>query len=351
MIIKSSLKKYSLSIHQDFSFIEQLLGLENSLYVLDQNVYKLYYNKIFFQINEKSLYLIKAEEKRKNIETVLEICEIMTKIPAKRNAHLISFGGGIVQDITGFVASILYRGIKWTFIPTTLLAACDSCIGGKTSLNYNNFKNLLGTFFPPDNIHISSQFFLTLSERDFTSGLGEVVKFNLMFGIKGLDRIERDIFHLLQRDEKILNEYIEYSLLFKKDYIETDEFDSGIRIHLNFAHTFGHAFESVSDYAIPHGTAVALGMIVANRISLSRGWLTSDKVQRMEKVLFKIIPVNFPFFPMDIDKIILSIQKDKKQIGNELTAVLMYDDMKLKVIHDLKINEVKMGILYISEKC
>ena len=237
MIIKSSLKKYSLSIHQDFSFIEQLLGLENSLYVLDQNVYKLYYNKIFFQINEKSLYLIKAEEKRKNIETVLEICEIMTKIPAKRNAHLISFGGGIVQDITGFVASILYRGIKWTFIPTTLLAACDSCIGGKTSLNYNNFKNLLGTFFPPDNIHISSQFFLTLSERDFTSGLGEVVKFNLMFGIKGLDRIERDIFHLLQRDEKILNEYIEYSLLFKKDYIETDEFDSGIRIHLNFAHS------------------------------------------------------------------------------------------------------------------
>lgn len=350
MIIKASSKEYSISINQDFSFMDYLLNQDNTFYVIDRNIYELYHDKLFQEINEEFLYLLDAEETRKNIDTALEICEIMTKIPAKRNAHLISFGGGIVQDITGFAANILYRGIKWTFIPTTLLAACDSCIGGKTSLNYKNYKNLLGTFFPPDAIHICPQFFHTLSERDFESGLGEVVKFNLMFGEKGLKRIEHDLPFLLKRDELKLNEYVENSLLFKKDFIEEDEYDRGIRIHLNFAHTFGHAFESMSNYAIPHGTAVAIGMIIANRISLSRGWLAADKVQRMEDILLQIIHIDLSSIPMDMDKMIAAIRKDKKQTSSELTAVLMYDDMKLRIVHDLKINEADAAICYIYEK-
>lgn len=350
MKVKSSSKNYSLTMHSDFSFMEKLLKAENALFVIDENIYHLYHYKLFDQINKESLYLLKAEEIRKNIETALEICEIVTKIPAKRNAHLISFGGGIVQDITGFAANILYRGIRWTFVPTTLLAACDSCIGGKTSLNYKNYKNLLGTFFPPDDIHICPQFFQSLSEHDFKSGLGEVVKFNLMFGETGLERIEKHIHLLLQRDEKVLNEYVHNSLLFKKDFIEADEFDRGIRIHLNFAHTFGHAFESVSNYSIPHGTAVALGMIVANRISLLRGWLSADKVQRMEDVLLKIIPIDLSSIPIDIDSLIMSIRKDKKQTGDDLTAVLMYDNMKLRIVHDLTVDEVETGIHYIYRR-
>ena len=131
---------------------------------------------------KEQLYILEATEENKRIETALEICEIMTNIPAKRNARLISFGGGIVQDVTGFVANILYRGIHWTFFPTTLLAACDSCIGGKTSLNYKKFKNLLGTFFPPDRLIICYPVFWTFSEKDFLTGFGEVVKFNVMFG-------------------------------------------------------------------------------------------------------------------------------------------------------------------------
>lgn len=350
MMIKASSKEYKLLVHQDFSFMETLLQSDNALYVIDKKVYKLYYDKLFSGIDTESLYLIDALETNKNINTALEICEIMTRIPAKRNAHLISFGGGIIQDITGFAANILYRGIRWTFVPTTLLAACDSCIGGKTSLNYKQFKNLLGTFFPPDEIHICPGFFQTLTARDYESGLGEVVKFNMMSGSQGLERMEHELPFLLDRNEDKLNEYIENSLLFKKDFIEEDEFDRGVRIHLNFAHTFGHAFETMSEFAIPHGTAVAIGMMIADRISLSRGWLKEEKVQRMENVLLQIIHVDLSPIPMDMDKIIAAIKKDKKQTSTDLTAVLMYDNMKLRIVHDLKEHEAEEAIRYVYEK-
>ncbi len=111
--------------------------------------------------------MLEANEENKVISTVLSICEKIMEMPSKRNTVLLSIGGGIIQDITGFVANVIYRGIRWIFIPTTLLAACDSCIGGKTSLNYKTYKNLLGTFYPPDEIHICSQMFRTLGEKDF----------------------------------------------------------------------------------------------------------------------------------------------------------------------------------------
>lgn len=350
MIIKSSIKEYEVIINNDFDFLDSLFSEENAMFIIDEKLYKIYRNELFSTIKCNQLILINALETEKNIDTVLKICESMTKIPAKRNAHLISIGGGIIQDITGFVANILYRGIHWTFLPTTLLAACDSCIGGKTSLNYKNYKNLLGTFYPPDVIHICPKFFHSLSNRDFESGLGEIVKFNLMNGQIGISKIEMDIDDLKNRQEMTLNEYINNSLMFKKKFIEEDEFDKGIRVYLNFAHTFGHAFESVSNYMIPHGTAVAMGMVIANRISLLRGFLNKKIVERMESILFSIIHIEFDIKNMDFSKFINAIRKDKKQTSNDLTAVLMYDDMNLKIIHDLREDEIKTALQFIVAK-
>ena len=326
MIIKSSTKNYEVKIGTDFEMAKNLALDATCFVVVDSNLYRLYKDELFSSIPEEQLYVMEAVEEKKTIETALDICEIMTNIPAKRNARLISFGGGIVQDVTGFVANILYRGIHWTFYPTTLLAACDSCIGGKTSLNYKKFKNLLGTFFPPDEIRICTPFFKTLTEKDFQSGLGEVVKFNVMFGEKGIRNIEDNIDELLKRD------------------------DDKLRIHLNFAHTFGHAFETMSHYEIPHGTAVAMGTIVANRISLSRGWLDEEKVLRVENVLWKIIHINTLHIQVSMDDIISAIHKDKKQVGKELTAVLMKDDMKLQIVHDVQREEIENAINYLFDK-
>lgn len=347
MIIKSSTKDYQVNIYNNFDKAKSIEVDKNTFVVIDKILYGLYEKELFSDIPEDQLYIIEAIEENKTIETALAICEIMTNIPAKRNAKLISFGGGIVQDVTGFVANILYRGIHWTFYPTTLLAACDSCIGGKTSLNYKSFKNLLGTFYPPDEINICTPFFKTLSERDFQSGLGEVVKFNVMFGEQGIVNMENNIDALLRREDDKLEEFVESSLAFKKDFIEEDEFDRGVRIHLNFAHTFGHAFETMSHYAIPHGTAVAMGTIVANRISLSRGWLTEDKVLRVEQILWKIIHIDAKHIKVDMDEVISAIHKDKKQVGKELTAVLMKDDMKLQIVHDVKRDEIEEAITYV----
>ena len=217
-------------------------------------------------------------------------------------------------------------------------------------MNYKKFKNLLGTFFPPDEIRICTPFFKTLTEKDFQSGLGEVVKFNVMFGEKGIRNIEDNIDELLKRDDDKLLQFVNSSLLFKKDFIEEDEFDRGVRIHLNFAHTFGHAFETMSHYEIPHGTAVAMGTIVANRISLSRGWLDEEKVLRVENVLWKIIHINTSHIQVSMDDIISAIHKDKKQIGKELTAVLMKDDMKLQIVHDVQREEIENAINYLFDK-
>lgn len=344
MIIKSNLKDYSVKTESNFDFVKTLIEMENTYFVIDKNVYELYKEMLFSKIPNDKLMVFEALESNKTIESALHICEAMTSIPAKRNARIVSFGGGIIQDVTGFAANILYRGIPWTYVPTTLLAACDSCIGGKTSLNYKHYKNLFGTFYPPEDIRICTEFFKTLSERDFQSGLGEVVKFNIMYGEKGLSRIEQDLELLLKRDEETLNKYVESSLLFKKPFIQEDEFDKGIRIHLNFAHTFGHALETISKYIVPHGTAVAMGMVIANRISLQRGLLEEDLVLRSEEVLKSIINVNHKEIVLDIDLIVDAIKKDKKQTNADLTAVLLYDDMKIGIFKDIKREEINIAL-------
>ena len=345
MQIKAATKEYAVQFSSDFSPVKQLEIDEKTFVVIDRNVYNLYREQLFMDIPEMQLFLLDANEENKVMQTALDICEQMTAIRAKRNSKLISLGGGIVQDVTGFVANILYRGIYWTFFPTTLLAACDSCIGGKTSLNYKHYKNLLGTFYPPDQIHICTPFFKTLTERDFESGLGEVVKFNIMRGENGISNMEEHIAMLLKRDDDTLQQFVESSLAFKKRFIEQDEFDRGVRIQLNFAHTFGHAFETVSNYAIPHGTAVAMGTIVANRISLSRGWMSTKRVERIEKILSQIIHIDKQIFDANMEEMIAAIHKDKKQIGNSLTAVLIQgDEMELKIVHDVGETEIELAV-------
>lgn len=306
------------------------------------------YKKELPVIPVERLFLADADETKKNIETVLAICEEMTTMPSKRNTHLVSIGGGIIQDITGFVATSLYRGIRWTFYPSTLLAACDSCIGGKSSLNYKGFKNLLGSFYPPDVIRIYPQFFHTLTPRDYCSGLGEVVKFNVIAGEDCIEKIERDMNDILAHDYEKLAGYIRTSLNFKKKFIEEDEFDRGVRILLNFAHTFGHAFEVSSSYAIPHGSAVALGMMAANYVSVKRGFISKGYAGRIEAVCKKILTNILLDEEWFDEKLILqAIRKDKKQTNKEITAVFIQKDHSLGVYRDVKPEEIMQAVKHV----
>jgi len=346
--ISSASKQYRVHFEIDFGFIHDISETVESLYVIDSNVYRLY-SDLWKNIPEDRLYILEATEENKTIDTALQICEMITGLKAKRNATLVSVGGGIVQDITGFVSNITYRGINWVFVPTTLLAACDSCIGGKTSLNYHKFKNLLGTFYPPDDIYICPEFFMTLTDRDYKSGLGEVTKFNIMKGMKGLNNIERDISGLLSRDNMLINQYVRSSLEFKRQFIEVDEFDRGERILLNFAHTFGHAIEVISKYGIPHGTAVAIGMIMADAISLKRGYLSSDIEERARRVLDQVIDIDPNVMKVPIDEYLNAMRKDKKQTDDSLTTVLITkygEEGTLEIVKDTTIDEIQDAIDY-----
>lgn len=349
MKIKSRIKDYQVFFEREPDFLQGILETPMAQIVVDQKVYRLY-RDLFRQIDEERIFLIEAVEENKRIETALDICGKMTAIPAKRNATLISIGGGIIQDITGFAASILYRGIKWIFVPTTLLAQCDSCIGGKTSLNYQRYKNLLGSFYPPDEIHICPRFVDTLTQCDFESGMGEVVKFNLMGGEAGLAHIRGQMSALMRRDGQAVENAVRYSLAFKKPFIEKDEFDRDERIKLNFAHTFGHAVETVTKYEIPHGTAVAMGMIMANSVSVKRGILALGTARAYEEILLQVIHMDPALLEHPLEEFLQAMRKDKKQNGASLTIVLMTDEAgELKIVHDASQEEVSQAFAYFRE--
>ena len=343
MEIKSRFKTYRVEFVESLSLLGELATEDDTFFVIDRAVYERYREQLPAG-SAGRLFLMEAAEEHKTIATALAICEQMTAMPAKRNTHLMSIGGGIVQDVTGFVATSLYRGIRWTFLPTTLLAACDSCIGGKSSLNYKGFKNLLGSFYPPDQIYIYQPFFRSLSPRDYCSGLGEVVKFNVIAGKEGLAHIEADVDALLAHDYEKLEQYIQSSLEFKKKFIEADEFDRGERILLNFAHTFGHAYETVSRYAVPHGSA-ALGMMTANAISVRRGMIPQDYADRIAAVCRKIlthVEIKKEYF--DLKAVVSAIRKDKKQTDRNITAVLINEKYELSVFRDVEEEEIAFAI-------
>lgn len=245
MVIESHPESYRVT------FEKANLNFENHQVVLvDSNVKELY------DINHDKLISIVANEQNKSIETVLMICEQLLDCGFDKGNQLVVIGGGILQDIGAFVSKMFKRGIDWTFMPTTLLSQCDSCIGGKTALNFKDYKNQLALFSAPQKVIIDTNFLSTLSETDILSGHGEIVKLFLLGGDSYVE-----MFDNLTIEEKIF-----HSLAIKKSVIEKDEFETLERKSLNYGHSFGHSIESVMNYEISHGEAVLLGIEIINRL-------------------------------------------------------------------------------------
>jgi 3-dehydroquinate synthase len=324
--INSNIHNYKVDFKKDLKFLKDLIKLEKRVFVIDENVYNLY-KKEFKNINRSELFLLKAIEEDKTLKSVQKIYNFLATFDAKKNITLISIGGGITQDITGFVASTLYRGINWIFIPTTFLAQADSCIGSKTSLNFESYKNILGGFYPPRQIYVAPEFLKTLTKKDFYSGVGEVIKFALLKEKypKNIDKII-DMVDDIKDGKKVLNT-IHKTMAVKKEYIDEDEFDTGKRNLFNYGHCFGHALENSSHYKIPHGIAVTIGMIYANIVSYNRGLLSKKIFNKLNNKLFLpnlYMKLKLSYF----DKTILleSMKNDKKRVGKDLTIIIAIDD-------------------------
>jgi 3-dehydroquinate synthase len=334
--IHSIFGDYKVVFDEQLSSLSSFLEDSTVVFIIDEKVFKLY-TQLFNTISPQRLILIKANERNKSYLSMVKIYEILTSFQAKRNLTLVGIGGGIIQDISGFIASTLYRGIKWIYCPTTLLAQSDSCIGAKTSLNFGKYKNLIGTFYPPERVLLSTKFLTTLSRKDFYSGMGEIVKLFLIDGENSLNYFKSQ----LSRNEidlrNNIDELLMRSLLIKKRYIEEDEFDKGIRNILNFGHCIGHAIESVTNYAIPHGQAVTLGMIWANIISESSQMLSNEKKEMIYNTFLKNNhTISEKLISFDSGSIISAMKKDKKRVGDDLAIILLSENFKFNSKKDLK---------------
>ena len=323
MEIQSYRRKYTVQFTKDLDFLGDVLNKENTYAIIDRNI--LNNNLIPINLDRIPHYILDATEENKTLAKAEEIIDELIKLKSKKNTHLVAIGGGIVQDLTCFIASVLYRGIDWTLVPTTLLAQTDSCIGSKSSINYKHFKNLVGTFYPPTNIYISPRFLDSLTDKDYRSGLGEIIKIQLMKSKKDYLNFSDNVELLLSRDPSTVIQFIETTLDFKKKLIEEDEFDTGIRNTLNFGHTFGHAIETVTNYYVPHGQAVAIGVMIANKVSLKLGLIPREYEHEISTTLLKIISEEFKQKGLFDGKMIVSSMKmDKKYTGTH-NCILLTD--------------------------
>lgn len=341
LVVKSNIHDYEVVFCEDFSCVDQWADVEHKAVIIDRNVFELYRDQFAGKFKESELHLFDALEDNKTLEAAGELYDWLTTFSAKRNLLLISVGGGITQDVTGFIASTLYRGLKWYFMPTTLLAQTDSCIGSKTSLNFKQYKNLLGTFYPPHKLYINPGFIQTLTETDFFSGVGELIKLQLMKEKypKNLDDLKAVIDGVVARHDAILP-VVRESLSVKIEYMKNDEFDLGRRNLLNYGHCFGHALETSSDYYVPHGIAVNIGMIFANLASLRRGGLSQEHFLKMtNEINLPNIPLSLRREDFNADTLLNSMKNDKKREGRHLALVLPYADWKLHKVKDLTENE------------
>ena len=257
--IKSSLGDYTIDVcdqHKIYSIEDH----ESYFYLIDGIVADLYHDSF---LQHSHIHKLEASEKNKTLLFVMEVIEWLRTAGATRQSKLVVIGGGVVQDVGTMAASLYMRGIDWCLVPTTLLSMVDSCIGGKSSINVGAYKNIAGNFFPPSEIKIYPKYCDTLDNKKRLEGVCEALK---IFYASDPNEFTKEFLgftpnHWLQTDN--LSGLIYRSLERKKVIIEADEFDNGERLLLNFGHTFGHAIEAASNYTMPHGVAVGLGMMLA----------------------------------------------------------------------------------------
>ena len=334
-------KSYPIHIFQDN--IENLkakilmnLDGRKFLVVISEKVEKLYGKALRFNNAEK--FVLKDGEKEKNINNYKKILDKAFKMKLTRKDAIIAIGGGVVGDITGFVASTYMRGIDYIQVPTTLLACVDSSVGGKVAVNNKFGKNLIGSFYQPSAVYINLNFLQTLDERQYKSGLGEVVKYifiekscNCRHEFNLSNFISENIDRILSRNLSTLEQLIAACVILKISVVEQDEKESGLRKILNFGHTYGHAIENITKYKkYTHGEAVVKGMRFAFNLAKEKGFVDEHYAYIANDILDKFEFQSIPAFPQE--KIIEAMKMDKKAENGRITFVLPTDYAQVREV-------------------
>ncbi|MBU1151479.1 3-dehydroquinate synthase [Patescibacteria group bacterium] len=284
--------------------------------ISDSKVAKLYGHafKRFLKNNkiECELFQFPQGEANKNLKTVEKLASAMIKKGFDRKDCIIALGGGVTGDIAGFLASIYMRGIPHVQVPTTLLAMVDSSVGGKTGVDLKEGKNLLGTFNQPKAIFVDPTHLKTLPQKQIRNGLAEVIKYGVIKDKKLFEYLEKNI------KNPDMNKIIAQSVKIKSQIVQKDEKEAGLRMILNYGHTYGHAIERMSKFKLLHGYAISIGMVLANKDAVKMGLLKKEDADRIKKLLTSYgLPIVTLHKPTTKD-----IQSDKKKSGSQINFVL-----------------------------
>lgn len=300
---------------------EQLSGIANYIpeknvfIITDENVFRLYSAEFpNFPVIE-----IRAGEMYKDLKTIEYIFKKLLKYGADRSSFILSIGGGVVCDIAGFVASTYMRGIRFGFVSTTLLSQVDASVGGKNGVNLGDIKNIIGVFNQPEFVLCDQSVLSTLPERELISGFAEVIKYALIKDNKLFYDIEENLDSVLQLDEYFIHKIVWSSVNIKKEIVELDELEGGIRRILNFGHTFGHAIEKI--HSLTHGEAIGYGMLIAIFISEKEGTLSKEEAKRASSFIKSTGLISD--IALDTTRIMSALKSDKKREGDSIHFILL----------------------------
>ncbi len=269
-----------------------------------------------------STLLVPEGEAQKTLATAGRLYQELNDVFAERTTPVLALGGGVIGDLAGFVAATYLRGVPLVQMPTTLLAQVDSSIGGKVAVDHGRIKNKIGAFYQPSLVIADTDTLRTLPAEELTNGLAEVIKSAAIMSREFFSFLEENLGRIIARDAGILEEVVFRTAEIKAGVVMKDERDSGLRNILNFGHTVGHAVESVSGFDMPHGKAVAIGMVVAARISREMGLLDKNGLDRLTGIIEKAgLPVKMPAISME--KVMQAMKHDKKVAQDKIRFVLL----------------------------
>ena len=326
-------KKYNVLIGSDNlkDIGSYILGIKNTCKIAvisDTNVWPLYGNIVTESLTGSGYtvlhHIFPAGEASKNITTYTDIVNFLAKNQLTRSDILLALGGGVVGDITGFAAATYLRGISYIQVPTTLLAIVDSSVGGKTAIDLPVGKNLIGAFCQPDLVLCDTSTLSSLPSEVFIDGCAEVIKYGVLF--------DRELFeHLENKGIDFDREYvISRCVALKRDIVETDEFDTGMRQLLNLGHTIGHAVEAHSQFTITHGQAVAIGMVIVTKVAYAEGLCSQETLAHLVALIKKFrLPEETNY---TADDLLAHMLSDKKRFGNTLNLVMPVEIGNCRII-------------------
>lgn len=322
------------------------------LVVTDSNVHRLYDAVLTQAVQPHTdsfiLEKLRSGEKTKSLSTVDKLITRMLEHGFERTALVVAFGGGVIGDVAGFVASIYKRGVRYVHVPTTLLAQVDASIGGKTGINHALGKNFIGTFYQPNMVWIDLSLLKTLPRGELICGLAEVIKYGVIADPDLFEKVEENLDSILSCDLTVIDEIVTRCCEIKAEIVAEDEREAGVRTLLNFGHTVGHALEAVDGFKkLSHGEAVLLGMLAESKIAVDSKLLSEADFARIRNLVAQL-GISGKVKNLDTQQVVSLMKNDKKKLVGNLRFVLPQQIGDVTVVENVKLNLIESGLGYLQ---